>query len=184
VVEVVVGVVGGGITCEHRITCDTSFSLLGVYDCPGIGFGNSSFSVPDFNTRSVQVDPAGGGGTVNDGVLTPSTLMPVSHQKSTSLEPMARADPVNTTAESNPAMRTRTTTTDLVPLDWKCMDMSPFPSPAARIPRSGSRGSAVPATTDFMLQPRLRHLQIHPWTQRVCPGDIVPQNVLTSHRHD
>ena len=49
--------VGGGMGCEQRIACDTSRPLLGIYDCPGIGFGNSWLSVPDFNTRSVQVAP-------------------------------------------------------------------------------------------------------------------------------
>jgi hypothetical protein len=68
---------------------------------------------------------------MNEAVLIPSTLMPVSHQKSTSLESMARADPVNTTAKDNPVMRTSTTTADLVPFRWKCMDVRPFPSTAA-----------------------------------------------------
>lgn len=78
--ELVVEDEGGGITCEQRITCDTSFPLLGVYDRPGTGFGISSLSWPAFNTNRAQVDPLGGGGTVNEALFTLSTLMPVSHQ--------------------------------------------------------------------------------------------------------
>ncbi len=127
VVEVVVEgtVVGGGMGCEQRIACDTSRPLVGVYDCPGIGFGNSWLSVPDFNTRSVQMDPAGGGGTVNDAVSTSSILMPVSHQNSTWLESMARAEPVTTNANNNPATRAVTMTTDLVTLRRKCIALRP-----------------------------------------------------------
>ncbi len=127
VVEVVEDVVGGGRGCEQRIACDTSRSLLGVYDCPGIGFGNSSSSVPDFNTRSVQVDPAGGGGTVNDAVPIGSTLMPVSHQNSTWLDSMARAEPVTTNASNKPAIRAVTMTTDLVTLRRKYIALRPAP---------------------------------------------------------
>ncbi len=76
-------------------------------------------SVPDFNTRSVQDDPAGGGGTVNDAVPIGSTLIPVSHQKSTWLESMARAELVTTNASNNPAIRAVTMTTDLVTLRRK-----------------------------------------------------------------
>ncbi len=129
VVDVVVEeVVGGGMGCEQRIACDTSCPLLGVYDCPGIGFGNSWLSVADFNTRSVQMDPAGGGGTVNDAVPTSSNLMPVSHQNSTWLESMARAEPVTTNANNNPATRAVTMTTDLVTLRRNCIALSPSPT--------------------------------------------------------
>ena len=114
--------------CEQRIACDTSRPLLGVYDCPGIGFGNSWSSVPDFNTRSVQVDPAGGGGTVNDAVPIGSTLIPVSHQKSTWLESMARTEPVTTNASNNPAIRAVTVTTDLVTLRRKYIALRPSPT--------------------------------------------------------
>ena len=119
--------VGGGMGCEQRIACDTSRPLLGVYDCPGIGFGNSWSSVPDFNTRSVQVDPAGGGGTVNDAVPIGSTLIPVSHQNSTWLESMARAEPVTTNASNNPAIRAVTMTNDLVTLRRKYLAQLPAP---------------------------------------------------------
>ncbi len=126
--DVVVGdVVGGGMGCEQRIACDTSRPLLGVYDCPGIGFGNSWLSVPDFNTRSVQVDPAGGGGTVNDAVSIGSILIPVSHQNSTWLESMARAELVTTNASNNPAIRAVTMTTDLVTLRRKYIALRPSP---------------------------------------------------------
>ena len=126
-VVVVEDVVGGGMGCEQRIACDTSRRLLGAYDCPGIGFGNSSSSNPDFNTRSVQVDPAGGGGTVNDAVPIGSTLMPVSHQNSTWLDSMARAEPVTTNASNKPAIRAVTMTTDLVTLRRKYIALRPAP---------------------------------------------------------
>ncbi len=113
--------------CEQRIACDTSRPLLGIYDCPGIGFGNSWSSVPDFNTRSVQDDPAGGGGTVNDAVPIGSTLIPVSHQKSTWLESVARAEPVTTNASNNPAIRAVTMTTDLVTLRRRYIALRPSP---------------------------------------------------------
>ena len=119
--------VGGGMGCEQRIACDTSRRLLGVYDCPGIGFGNSWLSVPDFNTRSVQVDPAGGSGTVNDAVSIGSILIPVSHQNSTWLVSMARAEPVTTNASNNPAIRAVTMTTDLVTLRRKYIALRPAP---------------------------------------------------------
>ncbi len=119
--------VGGGMGCEQRIACDTSRRLLGVYDCPGIGFGNSWLSVPDFNTRSVQVDPAGGSGTVNDAVSIGSILIPVSHQNSTWLVSMARAEPVTTNASDNPAIRAVTMTTDLVTLRRKYIALRPAP---------------------------------------------------------
>ncbi len=119
--------VGGGMGCEQRIACDTSRPLLGVYDCPGIGFGNCWLSVPDFNTRSVQVDPAGGSGTVNDAVSIGSILIPVSHQNSTWLVSMARAEPVTTNASNNPAIRAVTMTTDLVTLRRKYIALRPAP---------------------------------------------------------
>ncbi len=119
--------VGGGMGCEQRIACDTSRRLLGVYDCPGIGFGNSWLSVPDFNTRSVHVDPAGGGGTVNDGVSTGSTLIPVSHQNSTWLDSIARVEPATTNASNNPVIRAVTVTTDLVTLRRRCIALPPCP---------------------------------------------------------
>ncbi len=146
--EVVVeDVVGGGMGCEQRIACDTSRPLLGVYDCPGMGFGNSWLSVPDFNTRSVQDDPAGGGGTVNDAVSIGSILIPVSHQNSTWFESMARAEPVTIVASKNPAIRAVTTTTDLVTLRRKCMALRPSP----HLPLGSldlDRRCAVPTTTN------------------------------------
>ncbi len=144
---VVEDVVGGGMGWEHRMACDTSRPLLGVYDWPGIGFGNSSLSVPDFNTRSVQLDPAGGGGTVNDAVPTGSTLIPVSHQNSTWFESMARAEPVTIVTSKNPAIRAVTTTTDLVTLRRKCMALRPSP----HLPLGSldlDRRCAVPTTTN------------------------------------
>ena len=139
--------VGGGMGCEQRITCDTSRRLLGVYDCPGIGFGNSWLSVPDFNTRSVQVDPAGGSGTVNDAVSIGSILIPVSHQNSTWFESMARAEPVTIVASKNPAIRAVTTTTDLVTLRRKCMALRPSPHLPLRSVNLDRR-CAVPTTTN------------------------------------
>ena len=144
---VVEDVVGGGMGWEQRMACDTSRPLLGVYDWPGIGFGNSSLSVPDFNTRSVQLDPAGGGGTVNDAVPTGSTLIPVSHQNSTWFESMARAEPVTIVTSKNPAIRAVTTTTDLVTLRRKCMALRPSP----HLPLGSldlDRRCAVPTTTN------------------------------------
>ncbi len=140
-------VVGGGMGWEQRMACDTSCPLLGVYDCPGVGFGNSSLSIPDFNTRSVQLDPAGGGGTVNDAVSTSSILMPVSHQNSTWFESMARAEPVTIVTSKNPAIRAVTTTTDLVTLRRKCMALGPSP----HLPLGSldlDRRCAVPTTTN------------------------------------
>ena len=104
-------------------------------------------SVPDFNTRSVQLDPAGGGGTVNDAVPTSSILMPVSHQNSTWFESMARAEPVTIVASKNPAIRAVTTTTDLATLRRKCMALRPSP----HLPLGSldvDRRCAVPTTTN------------------------------------
>ena len=73
------------------------------------------------------MDPAGGSGTVNDAVPTGSTLIPVSHQNSTWLESMARAEPVTTAASNSPAIRAVTMTTDLITLRRKYIALRPSP---------------------------------------------------------
>ncbi len=89
--------------------------------------GNSWLSVADFTTSSVQVNPSGGGGTVNEGVPI-GILMPSSHQKSTWFESVARADPLNRTTTANPNMRaTATITTVVAPPRRKRAGITPSP---------------------------------------------------------
>ena len=85
-------------------------------------------SVADFTTNSVQVNPSGGGGTVNEGVPIGSILMPSSHQKSTWFESVARADPSNTRTTNNPTMRAiATITTALAPPHCERTGITPSP---------------------------------------------------------
>jgi hypothetical protein len=82
-------------------------------------------SVADFTTNSVQANPSGGEGTVNEGVPIGSILMPSSHQKPTWFESVARAVPVNGITKTSPMTRAVITTT--APFRRKRNGMMPSP---------------------------------------------------------
>ena len=111
-------------------------------------------SVDDFTTSSVQVNPSGGGGTVNEGVPIGSILMPSSHQKSTRFESVACADPSNTRTTNNPNMRAiATITTALAPPHRGRTGITPSPFNPYTTRRPGSEAWLSPRQTLRTPQP-------------------------------